>query len=892
MAKLLMVKKAEWPRLGYFFCLFLVISAGLAIGRGTADALFLKRFGIQYLPYMYLGLGVLMCFVSTIYAAYADRLAPERTFYILLSALAVMLVGNWYLMIEHVDSVAYPLYYLMFEISSELLVMHASLYFSANFDNEQSKRLLPMTMAGLQLGEVAGGLILTMTSLIGVQGLVLVWSGLAATAVIIVVLRHHFVGVSPFFAPGRRGGGMRRTIEQVTQGLKFARRSKLLMYSSLAVFCMVVALNCLGYAAFAVYNANFKSEAELAVLFGVLTIVSSSVTVLVQVFFSSKLINLFGVRAINLIFPSTTLMCFAGMIGFFNVPAALTATLNRRVLLPSMRNPSRSLLFDALPDYMQGRARALSLMLVLPAGYIFVGLVLQTLKKWHAPYSYLTAGVIAGALYMYFSVKTNRAYVEALLSTLKERLFLPSEGLGRIGTAGDPELFARLVDGVKHQDEQICLTYARMLSNAYPEKAPEIIFARMQHASAPICDQLVRLIGPQLPEDLLHRLESERERGDAHERATVLATRFEAKDPRMLAQVEPCFDSPNPRLVACGILGVLSYGLEERREMAIERWRTLLTDAHKSSIFAGLYLGQKIAMPESFVPLLCGLLEHADDGVKRAALAALCHGEMPADARLTALLESLANSPDQQMRVACIECCRLLPAVDRERLAFVALTDRHPNVVAAALGLLEGCIEDLPARLFEWLTADCAPPRQQQQVLAYLSRQGVPRQPFEDFAGRKLKDAAAMMQALRALETDTARSDAGWTLIKIVLAERFTQTLEVALLAMENLGDSHSIRIVYIALKSKDRRQVARAREALTNIANSALGSQLSQLLLVASDRSAVIDTVPGEVSFKTAAVALDWCRNHVDCWLKECAMHALGAGHTLDVPAAAPAKG
>src|ERR1700675_2165655 len=100
MAKVLMVKKAEWPRLAYFFCLFLVISAGLAIGRGTADALFLKRFGIQYLPFMYLGLGVLMAIVSTVYAAYADRLAPERTFYILLSALGLMLVGNWYLMLE------------------------------------------------------------------------------------------------------------------------------------------------------------------------------------------------------------------------------------------------------------------------------------------------------------------------------------------------------------------------------------------------------------------------------------------------------------------------------------------------------------------------------------------------------------------------------------------------------------------------------------------------------------------------------------------------------------------------------------------------------------------------------------------------------------------------
>jgi hypothetical protein len=880
MAKLLMVKKAEWPRLGYFFFLFLVISAGLAIGRGTADALFLKRFGIQYLPYMYLGLGVLMCIVSTVYAAYADRLAPERTFYMLLGALAVILVGNWYLMLANFDTVAYPLYYLMFEISSELLVMHASLYFSANFDNEQSKRLLPMTMAGLQLGEVVGGLILTMTSLIGVQGLVLVWSGLAATAVIIVVTRHRSVGVSPFFAPGRRGGGLKRTIEQVTQGLKFARRSKLLLYSSLAVFCMVVALNCIGYAAFAVYNANFKSEAELSVLFGVLTIVSSSVTVMVQVFFSSKVINVFGVRAINLVFPSTTLMCFAGMIAFYNVPAALVATLNRRILLPSVRNPSRSLLFDALPDYMQGRARALSLMLVLPAGYIFVGLALQALKKWHAPYSYLTAGVVAGALYMYFSVKTNRAYVEALLSTLKERLFLPSEGLGRTDTAADPELFDRLVDGVKHEDEQICLTYARMLANTFPDKAPEIIFERMQHASAPVCDQLVRLIGPQLPEELLHRLEAARELGDAHERATVLSTRFEAKDPRMQAQVESSLASDNPRLIACGVLGVMCYGIEERREAAITRWRELLADTSNSSIFAALYLGQKLAMPAPFLPQLCNLLEHDNDDVKKATLAALRHGGFQADTRLTALLEQLALSRDQLMRVACVECYRLLPAADRERLAIAALTDRHPSVVGAALGVLEECIDDLPARLFTWLKDGGAPPRQQQQVLGHLSRQGVQRQPFEEFAGRRLQDAAAMMQALRSLEADAGvRDDAGRTLMKIVLAERFTQTLEVALLAMENLGDSHSIRIVNVALKSKDKRQVARAREALTNIANSALGAQLSQLLLVASDRAVVVDTVPGSASFKNAADALQWCANHVDSWLRDCAQHALATG-------------
>ena len=535
MAKLLLVKQSEWPRLSYFFLLFFVISAGLAIGRGTADALFLKRFGIQYLPVMYVAIGVLMMLISTVYAAYADRMSPERAFYVMLGGLAVMLGANWYLMTLKIDAVAYPLYFLAFEISSEVLFMHATLYFGANFDGEQSKRLLPITLAGLQLGEMCGGFLLTASPVIGVQGMVLVWSGLMAAAMVIVAVRHRSVGVSPFFHPGRRGGGLQRTIEQIVQGLRFARRSPLLLYSSLGVFFMVVALYSLGYAAYAVYNATFKSEAELGVLFGVLTIVSSSVTLLIQVFFSGKLLNRFGVRTMNLVFPVTTFACFIALFISFKLPAALFSTLNRRILLPSMRNPSRGLLFEALPDYMQGRARALSLALVLPCAYIFVGLVLRELRSFHAPYSYLITGAVAGALYLYFSFKTNRAYVEALLATLKERLFLPSEWLGQLNNEVDPELFGRLADGVRHRNEQICLTYARLLACHFPDKAPEIIFERMLNTSAPVRDQLIRLISGNLPDALLQRLEPGREWGDEHVRATVIATRFEARDPRARA---------------------------------------------------------------------------------------------------------------------------------------------------------------------------------------------------------------------------------------------------------------------------------------------------------------------------------------------------------------------
>jgi hypothetical protein len=870
MAKLLLVKQSEWPRLSYFFLLFFVISAGLAIGRGTADALFLKRFGIQYLPIMYVAIGVLMMLISTVYAAYADRMSPERAFYFMLGGLAVMLIANWYLMTLKIDAVAYPLYFIAFEISSEVLFMHATLYFSANFDGDQSKRLLPITLAGLQLGEMCGGFLLTASPVIGIQGMVLVWSGLTAAALVFVAARHRSVGVSPFFHPGRRGGGLQRTIEQIMQGLRFARRSPLLLYSSLGVFFMVVALYSLGYAAYAVYNTTFKSEAELGVLFGVLTIVSSSVTLLIQVFFSGKLLTRFGVRTMNLVFPVTTFACFIALFISFKLPAALFSTLNRRILLPSIRNPSRGMLFEALPDYMQGRARALSLALVLPSAYIFVGLVLRELRSFHAPYSYLITGAVAGALYLYFSFKTNRAYVEALLATLKERLFLPSEWLGQLNNTVDPELFGRLADGVRHRDEQICLTYARMLASHFPAKAPEVIFERMLDASAPVCDQLIRLISGNLSDALLQRLAPEREWGDEHLRATVIAARFEARDPRALALVDECLASDNPRLVACGIYGVMSYGLDDRRVAALKRWEEMLDDGRMGNVLPALGLGQKLPLPEAFVPRLFALLGQSEDVVKKAVLLALRRSTLPDTQLMFVFDELMKTSRDPRMRVACVECFRVLPASAREQPCFAALTDRHPSVVEAALRVLAESTDDFEQRLFSWLNQGSASPREQQRVLESLTRHAVSHQAFEEFAEHKLQEANVMSQALRVLERDPRPVTPASKLVRIVLAERLAQTCEVALVAMEHLGDGHAIRIVSLGLKSKDARQVARAKETLSSIANSRLAAQLGQLLTGAEGAAPV-----GAPLFSDVGDVLEWCRTHADAWLRRCAVHA-----------------
>jgi hypothetical protein len=147
----------------------------------------------------------------------------------------------------------------------------------------------------------------------------------------------------------------------------------------------------------------------------------------------------------------------------------------------------------------------------------------------------------------------------------------------------------------------------------------------------------------------------------------------------------------------------------------------------------------------------------------------------------------------------------------------------------------------------------------------------VARLPFEEFAERKLRETSVMSQALHVLERDPRADNHALKLLRIVLAERLTQTIEVALVAMENLGDSYTIRIVSLGLKSKDARQIARAKEALSSIANSRLGAQLD-LLLAGAEGTAEA----GAPHFASVNDALEWCRTHADAWLRLCAVHAL----------------
>ena len=90
-AALLAIRPGEGRLAGLVVGVMLVTSAGSAAGSAGIETLFFTRFGVQYLPYMYMLLGAVTMGASLSVTAWLGRTTPRRLYLILPLVLAFLL---------------------------------------------------------------------------------------------------------------------------------------------------------------------------------------------------------------------------------------------------------------------------------------------------------------------------------------------------------------------------------------------------------------------------------------------------------------------------------------------------------------------------------------------------------------------------------------------------------------------------------------------------------------------------------------------------------------------------------------------------------------------------------------------------------------------------------
>ncbi len=880
--KRLLIHAGERGNVIYFLLFFLLVSAGMAIGRSSADALFFKRVGIEYLPLMYIIQSMMLAAVSLVYTAFADLIPAERFFRNLFGVLIVLVLCSWVVIHNSDTTLIYPVYYLIYEVSSEVLLVHAALYMNQNMTTLQAKRLAPLVYAGAQIGTIIGGLTLLFAApLIGTQNMLLVWCGLLVTSIAALYVRHKRHGASTHFRKPRKTQHLlNEGLTQIQQGVKFTYNSSLLRASSLTLFFMVVAFYVLCYSVNRVYTQTFESEESLTRFFGLLTAVTSILALSMQLFITNRAIRHFGVRAINLFFPWTTLASLAALTVSFSLPAALIGSFNKDALMPAFRNPVHSMFFNVLPDYMQGRIRAISVAVVLPLALLTGGFLLLLMQRLDTPVYFLVPGMLAALLYLFFSGKMNKAYVSTLIATLKERLFLPNEQMyADLGDCSDEDM-QEIMRGVTHSDTEVSIAFSRVLAASFPDRAASIILQRSSGEDNAAADRYLKLLDRLDIAGHIDDLNQRAQRGDAHLQASILQLLLAQGDHDTISRTIRLLDSDNPRLRATAIQAALRYP-DSAPGIAriLSVWQALLQDDRTTQLAALALIPELQDLPEqerqtlqpAYQSAFSQLLEDAHDDTRVRALHSMqsWHGDSSDDIQL-ALRHSLA-SEHPGVREAAARCLHLANAGQRTSLLLQAIGDANPRVRQAGIETMKATTEDHKDLALQWIMDNQGSLRAQQALLKPLLDSGLPNSVFADIARKKSEEAQLLGQALSIMDADAGGLNC-LELLRLTLKEQLDQNIDLALMALQPLYEPGLIAIIRAGFASGDARHVANACEALENLDKQEITAGLSVML-----QKSVSNDFSGDDSFfGSLEDVVNWCVHHSNSWLNLCGDQAL----------------
>ena len=735
----LLIRHGEGSMVLHLAIVAMFVGGGLAIGRGSSDALFFKRFGIQYLPHMFFATSVLLMLASVLYAQVADKWRPGKLLLVMSAVIAGLLLASWSLMQFSTSPYAYVVYFLIYAVASEILLLHFSYYAGSFYDVQQGKRLFPLVNAASRLGAIIGGLML--------GGLVHIWP---ATSLALVWMFSLLLIVATILWKARRSEGLisgpkTRSVHSgngMLGALFFAKRSKLLRVTGVGAFLLILLVSMQDYIVATLLTRHFEREQDLTAFFGWFFALSNALVLALQMLVTNRLLHRYGLRAVNMIFPWSTLATF-GLLAL--VPGVATATLarfNYMGMLPAFRIPAANLFYKALPLYMQGRARALILGLVLPAGLAVAGLGLMWVPLDRVDSWLPVVGVVLSIGFVAIKLRKNAAYSESLTELIRQQVFTEKSLFSEQDIGMDRQVAEKIAASIlQAPDDAAALVFVDVLCEHAPQEAGRLLLEIAPGTSIKVQDYLLRRLARLKPDGWLDYARARLYHQDQHLSSTALEVLGKVKDGAALvaARVWQTHENPRPRSAALVVLK--NMGDMREREIARAKLLGMLgTDLPQENVAAKNIAAENIAAVQavmafgdgSMIAALQPLLNTQSGRVRASAVYAYAGLKQSQEQDCGEVVKAALNDHDEAVRIAAVKrlssvqegALRLdllaqaledsTPAVRREATssAFALLPESAAGLAEAFAGhfhhfdmqtLLAGASKNLAIADREWL---------------------------------------------------------------------------------------------------------------------------------------------------------------------------------------------
>src|SRR6266536_1738162 len=445
LVRLLAIRPGEGRLIVLVAALFATVEAGRGFGEIGADTLFLRRIGADFLPHVYIALGMISLVVAIAFGAAIGRFRRGPFLVSLLACLAAILVILRLAMATGAP-VVFPIAWLTIYVEGAVLGTLVWTIAGSVFDARQAKRLFPLctsaAIAGGFLGTLGAG---PLARLAGVENLVLVDAGLlVATAALTARVSRTF---------SRAPGGAARThrpgssfVAELRAGFDYVRDSPLMRLVAIAYVLFAVLLFSVAFPFLRAAAAAFPSDADLATALGLLSAAVTGVSFLVSVGVANRLYARFGITLAALALPVVYLAGFALWLVQFTLATAIAFRFAQQVVQRGLSNAAWSALYNVVPA--ERRAQVLAFNDGVPGqlGTALSGILLLAAGSLLAPSQVFWLGAAAALACTFVALRIRRRYAESLVRTLRGGLAeqVLEGGPGLVALARDPRVVEEL----------------------------------------------------------------------------------------------------------------------------------------------------------------------------------------------------------------------------------------------------------------------------------------------------------------------------------------------------------------------------------------------------------------------------------------------------------------
>ena len=350
LAAFLQVRPGEGRLVALVSALFGLIEAGRGLGANAADALFFLRFGVEFLPYMFMLLGAANFVVSLSYAAGLGRFDKRRFYTILVAGLALLLIVERASIGLNLPAL-YPALWITVNIISSILGILVWNVAGEVCDARQAKRLFSLFVSAGILGGVIGNFITgPIAQSLGTENVLLLYAALLllSAAVARQIARR-------FFRPAARPAPGASFLSEIRSGYDFVRGSPLLILMALAGVLFSILYFSIAFPFNKAVSAAFPGEAEVAGFLGVFSGIATAITFLASLFVANRLYARIGVVNAVLLLPITYLIGFILFAAHFSLNSAVVARMSQLVILGGVASTAYNTLFNVVPSDKRGQ---------------------------------------------------------------------------------------------------------------------------------------------------------------------------------------------------------------------------------------------------------------------------------------------------------------------------------------------------------------------------------------------------------------------------------------------------------------------------------------------------------------------------------------------------------